>query len=145
MIIETVLFQETKEHTKSLLFIDGEFKCFILEDGFNEIKIPGETRIDPGEYEIKLRTEGGMHQKYLKKFGPEFHKGMLWLQDVPKFEWIYIHIGNKPKDTLGCLLTGFIADCTRNEIGRSTDAYKLMYPIIADAILSGETVIIKNN
>ena len=81
-----------------------EFLCFTMEDQPNEPKVPGETRIPAGRYKIELRTEGGMHQRYTNKF--EWHRGMLWLRDVPNFEWVYIHYGNYEKDTDGCILVG---------------------------------------
>lgn len=143
MILEQFRYQETKDHTKSLFSIDGDFKCFMLEDGFNEVKVYGETRIPAGEYEIELRTRGGKHDKYIKKFGSEFHKGMLWIKNIPNYKYVYIHIGNTPVDTLGCPLTGFDAYSTKSKVGNSTGAYKLIYPIIRDAILSGECVTLK--
>src|SRR5262245_15554894 len=53
--------------------------CDALEDAWHMVKMPGITRIPAGLYEIRLRTEGGMHAKYAERF-LEFHKGMLWLQ-----------------------------------------------------------------
>ena len=129
--------------SKSLFYIDGRLECFILEDGFNEVKVHGETRIPEGIREITLRDEGGMHSNYLSKFGSEFHKGMLWIRDVEGFEYIYIHYGNYPKDTLGCLLTGDQSDIDSPMVGSSVNAYKKIYPKIASAILSGEKVTIE--
>lgn len=80
------------------------FRCFTLEDEYQAVKIPGKARIPPGRYEIKLRTEGGMHTKYLAKY--PWHKGMLWLQDIPNFEYVYLHVGNKHEHTEGCILVG---------------------------------------
>ena len=81
-----------------------EFRCFTMEDQPNEPKVPGETRIPAGRYKIELRTEGGMNERYSRKF--DWHFGMLWLQDVPGFEWVYIHYGNYERDTDGCILVG---------------------------------------
>ena len=119
---------------------------FVLEDEERTVKVFGETRIPEGVYEIKLRTEGGFHQKYLEKFGNEFHKGMLWLQNVPNFEYVLIHIGNTDDDTAGCLLVG--DGCTENitkdgQLQGSTSAYKRLYPIIIDRLLDGEQVFIE--
>ena len=34
------------------------------------------------------------------------HKGMLWVRDVPGFEYILIHTGNTDEHTAGCLIVG---------------------------------------
>jgi hypothetical protein len=133
-------FQTEDDHTKSTFIIDGKFYCFILEDGFNVIKVKGETRITPATREIKLRTEGGMHQDYLEKYGKDFHKGMLWIKNVHNYKYVYIHKGNYPKDTLGCLLTNYACDTNKKSMSQSEVAYKKIYPIISDAILNGEKV-----
>jgi hypothetical protein len=78
-----------------------------------------------------------MTKRYADKFG-DMHKGMLWLQNVDNFEWVYIHIGNREDQTDGCILVGL--EAASNSLGitiqRSTDAYKLIYPAIASAVLS---------
>jgi hypothetical protein len=76
----------------------------------------------------------------LTKFGPDFHKGMLWLQDVPDFEDVYMHIGNYPRDTEGCILVGTSAGS--DEINSSTAFYTQFYPPIAAAILAGDDVVV---
>ena len=68
---------------------------------------------------------------------------MLWVKDVPNFEYILIHVGNDDGDTAGCLLTGMTNNADdKGFIGGSTDAYKKIYPAIRDAVLSGEEVFI---
>lgn len=136
-------FNTTDKSTTSLLFIGGEFACFILENPPQDKKIYGNTRIPEGVYEIKLRKEGGFHNHYEKKF-PAIHKGMLELQDVPDFTFILIHIGNAPKNTDGCLLTGSSYSISRpNWISSSTNAYLDVYPKIADALEKGTKVFIE--
>ena len=108
---------------------------------YREVKIYGKKRIPNGKYKLGFRTEGGFHQKYLKKFGAEFHKGMIEIKDVPDFEFVLIHIGNKRKDTLACLLTGMSNNANDiGFIGGSTEAYKKIYPEISKALFSGEEV-----
>ena len=121
------------------------FVCYTLEDEHRDEKKYGETRIPAGTYKLKLRTEGGYHQKYSKRF-PGIHRGMLHVTDVPGFEYILIHCGNTDEHTAGCLLVG---DSQENNqlkkdgfIGKSTQAYKRIYPKIAEAILNNNEVLI---
>lgn len=142
MKLEILRFNSSDDFTSGLLFdvTDNKrkFLCYTLEDQAQTTKVYGETRIPAGTYNLTLRTEGGFHTRYLAKFGGEFHKGMIYVNDVPDFEYILWHIGNSPIDTKGCLLLGKISQ--DNYVGKSTDAYKDVYPKIRDAILYGEKV-----
>lgn len=136
MKLEVLRYKSDDNHTLGAMFEvkeDGsrEFMCYTLEDEHREEKVRSETRIPAGEYEIKLRTVGGFHSKYSRRFR-DIHKGMLWLQDVPNFKWILIHCGNTDQDTAGCLLVGQTQQ--DNFIGRSTQAYLDIYPRIAEAV-----------
>jgi hypothetical protein len=122
----------------------AEKMCFALEDERRHTKVPGETCIPTGTYELKLRTEGGMHQRYLERYGDR-HKGMLWLQNVENFQFVYIHIGNTDDDTQGCILPGkvpLIYPDGEFHVGRSGDAYWEIYEEIAPALIAGEKVVI---
>ena len=128
------------QSTIGVLLIDGKFQGFTIEDEFRTIKIKGETRIPSGTYKVILRKEGGKHEHYKTKF-PQMHKGMLWLQDIPNFQYVLIHIGNTDIDSEGCILIGDSAVqnvTTRGSIAGSADCYKRIYPIIASAIEKGE-------
>lgn len=141
----TVQRKRTKpNHTFGAFFINGEFACWTLEDEFRQKKVHGETRIPAGVYNLELRTEGGFHQRYLKRFGPEWHKGMLWLRNVPNFKYVLIHILNTEKETDGCIGVGAYMEGDR--LVESTTAYKFIYPPIRDALLAGEavTITVKN-
>ena len=148
MKLEVLRFSSDSDSTLGVLFDttnERKFLCFTLEDEFREIKISGETRIPAGTYNVTLRTEGGFNQRYNDKFGTDFNKGMLWVRDVPGFEYILIHIGNSDNDTEGCLLVGDTQtqNITKNGfIGSSTDAYTRIYPPIADVLVSGGEVTI---
>jgi len=136
--------KEDDNSTIGFLSIDNEPMYFTLEDDYDEVKKYGSTCIPKGTYHIKLRNEGGVTKRYEKKFGKEFHKGMLWLQDVPNYEWVYIHMGNTHKHTEGCILVGVTSDLSKNKkrVGRSQDAYEIIYAKVRDAILAGEEVVI---
>ena len=144
MQVSVLRYSENGESTLGLLFINGKFECYTLEDEHQDIKIKAETRIPAGTYQLKLRTEGTHHKRYAQKF-PDIHKGMLQVMDVPNFTNILIHIGNDDDDTAGCLLVG---DSSINNlvapgrINSSTIAYKRMYTKIIKAMDNGEDVYI---
>ena len=133
-------FLKSDDFTIGKLFVNDVFECYVLEDEKRDVKVMHETRIPSGKYEIKLRTFGGHHEKY-KKF--PFHKGMLWLQDVPKFKDILIHIGNDDDDTSGCLLVGKTADLLKGTIGQSTVAYASFCPKVEKELSAGNKVFIE--
>jgi len=137
-------YKSTPEATLGRLYVDDVFECFTLEDEFRAVKVKEETRIPKGTYQIKLLTSGDHNTKYAQRF-PDIHKGMLWLQNVPGFQGILIHIGNTEKDTAGCLLIGADRDEILMTIGRSTVAYRHLYPKVAEAIGKGEVFITYND
>lgn len=143
MELTTQRFSDNGNSTLSLFFINCEFKCYNLEDEFRSVKVKGETRIPAGRYPVKLRTEGGFHERYLKRFGADFHKGMLHITEIPNFKYVLIHILNNEKQTDGCLGVGNTINNNQVSdaiLGDSTNAYKTIYPIIRDALLAGEEV-----
>ena len=101
----------------------------------------GETRVPAGTQNLSLRTVGGFHSRYQKKF-PTFHIGMIHVDDVPNFQYILLHIGNTDENTAGCLLVGDTQSSNLADpngfIGASTNAYKRIYKPIANAIHQGE-------
>jgi len=151
MRLEVLRISSESDSTSGLLFQLGadanvrQFLCYTLEDEYRNEKVMHETRVPAGTYQIKLRTVGGFHGKYTKRF-PELHKGMLHVQDVPGFEYILIHTGNTDEHTSGCLIIGDSQEnnqlVTNGFIGRSTQAYKRVYPEIAAALEAGEEVTI---
>ncbi len=140
MVIKLQRFHSTDDFTIGKLFVNDIFFCYTLEDEKRENKVMHETRIPAGRYEIKLRTFGGHHERYKVKF--PFHKGMLWLQDVPKFSDILIHIGNTDEDTSGCILVGMKADLLKGFISQSMVAYSNLYPMVAKELSEGKKVFI---
>lgn len=120
----------------------GEFRfgrntIISLEDDYDEVKDPGNTRIPSGRYEIKLRTEGRFHNIFKARYS--FHRGMLHLQDVPDYQYILIHPGNTAKDTEGCIVPGnkIVND---NYVSGSTFAYLFLYGYVIAAFDRGERV-----
>jgi len=148
MNLEVLRISSESDSSSGLLFdiSNGtrKFLCYSLEDEYRNDKVMHETRVPAGTYNILLRTVGGFHAKYTKRY--DFHKGMLHVQDVPGFKWILIHTGNTDEHTSGCLILG---DSQENNqlmengfIGKSGQAYSRVYPPIAAALESGEEVTI---
>ena len=146
MEIKVIRTQFGKDATNGLVFINNLFECYSLEDKYQTQKVMHETCIPEGKYEIKLRTVGGFNERYTKKY-PTMHRGMLWIQDVPGFEYILIHQGNTDEHTSGCLIIGDTQqdlDVSFNGmVGSSANAYKKLYPKVSGAILAGEKVTIE--
>ncbi|NLI41980.1 MAG: hypothetical protein GX421_12535 [Caldisericales bacterium] len=86
------------------LLLDGIRQCVTLEWITREQKLPGKTGIPAGKYQLLPRRAGEMHRLYSNRF--HCNHPMIWLQDVPGFEYVYIHIGNGLSDSKGCILVG---------------------------------------
>jgi len=140
MNYQLVRFNSQGDYTIGTLFVIGpnrtQFLAYTLEDEFRTKKVRAETRIPAGTYRLKIRTEGKVTKRYEKRF-PDIHKGMIWLQDVPNFKYIYIHCGNDDDDTEGCILigNGVIVDHILN----SRKTYSELYPQIYGSILTENT------
>jgi len=137
--------------TIGALYINGIFECFTVEDEERDIKVSGETRVPEGIYKIALRSEGGTHARYKEKYG-DMHKGMLCIYNQKHwklenngmvFQYVLIHTGNTEKQTAGCLLVNDAVSGKTFSGSSSVDAYKDLYPKIAQAILEGENVTIE--
>jgi hypothetical protein len=88
--------------TLSKLFNGLDFICDVLEDEVREIegvpvaewKIHGVTAIPHGTYDIVFQDS--------QRFGPD----TITLLNVPGYQYIRGHAGNRSADTEGCLLFG---------------------------------------
>jgi len=131
--------------TFGLLFINGSFFCYTLEDEERAEKVYSETCVNEGIYGIKLKASGEFHEKYLKRF-PAFHKGMLEIMDVPFFENVLIHCGNTDDDTAGCLLVGDKVNnntVTSAFLEGSAVAYERLYKLVMNDMDLGRPVTIE--
>jgi|TARA_B110000503_G_C7014034_1_gene356944 hypothetical protein len=130
MKLELKRFSGQKDSTLGLLFLDGLFACFTLEDEYRDIKVKGETRIPAGTYKVeKRKVDSGLTQKYKDKYSWfDYH---FMLQDVPNFNYVYIHVGNDDDHTDGCLLVGdgVLSNLSteNNNLNTSAQAYERIY------------------
>ena len=154
MEIELLRFSSTKDSTSGILSKineDGskDFLAYTVEDPYREKKVKHITRFADGRYQIKFRAVGGFHSRYLKRYGDEYHKGMLELQDVKgysgaEYTYVLIHSGNSAKSSSGCVIIG---DNHTNKqikevgwVGASRNNYLRTYKVIRDALLKGDEV-----
>lgn len=121
------------------MYIDGELFCFTVEDLVRDKKEKGITAIPAGKYKIKYRDQPSpMRERYRRKY--DWFKNHLHIQDVPGYKYIYLHIGNFPKDSQGCILINgklnSLANCGEN----STESFRKFYLKIASALGKEEEV-----
>ena len=141
MKIQVIKIAESANSTLSQMLVDGEFFCFVIEDGSRPVKIAGETRIPAGQYKVSRRTHGGFFNRHKARWG---HKFAIELDGVPGFADILIHTGNTSADTRGCLLVadqaGRLGGDYVGTAGTSTPAYLRLYAAVARALDYGEEV-----
>ena len=146
MKLQVVRTQLGKDATNGLLFIDGVFECYTLEDQYQAVKVMHETCIPEGTYDVQFRKTGGFHAKYTERY-KNAHYGMLHIQNVPNFTYILIHAGNTDEHTSGCLIVGETQqDLDISDdgfIGHSGKAYLKLYNKVAKELLLGKEVSIE--
>jgi hypothetical protein len=108
------------------------FCCYTLEDTVRgdgdpatvaEWKIKGKSAIPYGTY--KFRVARSPKRGYL----------VIWIDGVPGFQAIQIHIGNKPEDTEGCILVGMEIGQTLPSgmtIARSREAFGALMEFVGN-------------
>lgn len=98
MKLKLVRIAKRENYTIGKLYVEGEYFCDTLEDRVRDLsvekKIPGETAIPAGKYDL------------IVSMSPRFKRELPRLLNVPYFEGILIHRGNTEKDTSGCILVG---------------------------------------
>lgn len=129
-------------YTIGRLYINGEYICDTLEDKdrgldnetmsiaeIKAVKVPGETAIPTGKYEVSIT------------YSPRFKRMMPLLSGVNGFDGVRIHSGNTHKDTEGCILVG-----KNKEVGKVLDSrytYNNLYKKLEAAAKRGEYITIE--
>ena len=113
--------------TEGELFIDNIFSGFTLEPP--RLDPPTKPRAIPiGTYDLTWA------------FSPKHGRFVPLVKDVLGFEGIEIHIGNFPKDTLGCLLVGQVRG--KDMVGQSTAAVNVVWNQVKAAFDAKEAMTI---
>jgi len=145
-----------KDWTISNLLINNELDGYIVEDEIREKKIDGETAIDYGTYNLGTRYSPKFSKYFLysesknilidarhKSKHPELtdlkEHELIWILNVPKFEYILMHWGNTDKNSRGCLLVGQAIGIIKGRQGvvSSRAYYKKFYPKVFPLIKAG--------
>ena len=139
-------------YTIGQLFIDGVLFCNTLEDTDRELKqtdsittinskkVPGETAIPTGKYEVTLDV---VSPKYsASNFYKQVCDGKVpRLLNVPGFEGILIHTGNTALDSYGCILVG--KNTIKGQVTDSRNTFKALYKQLSLAKEKGEKIYIE--
>jgi len=124
LLLEREIF--TDKSISGRLYLNEEYVCDTLENPYinNERNI---SCIPEGNYNVRLRlARESATRDYLH----------LLVQEVPNRSYILFHRGNKPEDTLGCILVG-----THNQqdyVSNSKDAMDFLMRRILN--LGGENI-----
>jgi hypothetical protein len=133
------IFLNPKYTIGNLAIGDRQF-CNTLEDAVRdynkdgdldddgEIKIPGETAIPYGRYQVFVT------------FSPKFKRKLPLIIDVRHFTGIRIHRGNSAKDSAGCVLVG--DNTAIGKLTNSTYYEKKLTAMLSAYISAGEKVFI---
>lgn len=135
-------FSQNHDGTLGALYLDDRFFCFTMEDRWTMVKIGGLSRIPDGRYQIKFReVVSPLTTRYRDKY--QWFRWHLELQGVPDYEHVYLHVGNTPEDSDGCILVGDSAENNQVApafVGKSTPAFRRLYERVAEALESGREV-----
>lgn len=137
-MVEIIRVAQGKNSTLSHLYINGLFRCYLLEDRIRETKVQGITCIPKGEYGLRLNTWAGMNAKYGVNH-PKLHRGMVEITGIPDFSLVFIHIGNYHTQTAGCPLTGSYWQRLDGDyqVLHSAAAYRYVYPLLVEEVEMG--------
>lgn len=119
--------------TLGVLFVNGHFECFTVEDEIRENgepvatwKVRGKTAIPAGRYQVVI-TESA-----------RFKRRLPLLESVPGFSGVRIHVGNTAADSEGCILPG--RSRGYGCVGESRVAFGQLFTKLDTALGRGEVV-----
>jgi hypothetical protein len=148
-----------KDWTLSRYYVNEALHGFGVEDELRDVKIKGETAIPFGKYKLGFRQSPKFSNTFYyndaanklikadeyaalssaekKKWRPH---DLIWVKDVPNFEYVLIHWGNTDDDTEGCYIVGNKVGVVSGQEGvlESRVNYMKLYPKIYPLIKNGE-------
>lgn len=129
-------------YTIGKLYLNDKYFCDTLEDTdrglrstmsveeIEKIKVYSQTAIPTGTYKIDMNTVSPKFKDraWAKPYGGKLPR----LINVKGYSGVLIHVGNKPEDTLGCILVG--ENKVKGQVINSTAAFnRLMTELSKDS------------
>ncbi len=129
MELRVIRKEFTEISTIGDLFFADDWFCFTLEDMVREagVKIPKKTAIPYGRYQLIIDQS------------VRFRRAMPHILNVPMYDGIRIHSGNKAEDVEGCIAIGYTKE--KNFIGRSVAAFNTFFDRLYEVLLHDKTFI----
>ena len=156
-LIITERFVSQPDWTISRVEANG-VKGYHIEDEIRKVKVHGETCIDASTYNLATRyspkfsdqfywNESGqilIEKKDYLKIAPENRQPwvpheLIWLTNVPNFQYVLIHWGNTDDDTDGCLIVGDSLGMLNKQgaVFNSRKFYRKFYAAVYSKIKAG--------
>lgn len=157
-IIATVTRQPSeKDWTLSKFTIIGGKSGVGIEDEFRDKKLHGETCIPVGIHKLALRHSPKFSKEYYRndlgqlihfknrktpELIKEYHTAheLIWVTEVPNFDYVLWHWGNTDDDTDGCYVVGttFGTISDQSAVLNSRSKYMEIYPVLWNEIRKAE-------
>lgn len=117
---------------------NNNFFCYTLEDFDRDLNRDGDLK-DPGEIKVNGKTAipRGKYDVIIN-MSNRFGRMMPLLLNVPGFEGVRIHNGNKAEHTEGCILVG--SSKANNFIGNSKPTFEKLMKILQDPKVTKITI-----
>lgn len=155
-------YNKKTDWTVSRLFINGDQHGYAIEDEVRNQskKVHGETAISAGSYKLGLRQSprfsktfyysdslnqlitSAQYKALSDKKDFRLHD-LIWVLDVPNFQYILIHWGNTDDDSDGCIIVGSQLGIVNKQeaVINSRTFYQKIYPLIYPQIKNGQGTI----
>lgn len=153
-LLKVSRFKFDKDWTIGRLFMNDVHSGYTVEDEIRKVKVKDETAIPAGRYELKTRIsphfsntfywDADNHMLIDRQHTPIGVKSiqpheLIWITNVPGFEFVLLHFGNTDLDSSGCLVVGDAIGTINGREGviHSRDYYKRLYALIYPTIKKG--------
>jgi len=154
--------------TRSKLYLSGKLTTYVTLEDYTDPtgpKVYGERAISAGRYLLGHRYSPNFSKQYYTRDDKNlipwtawaklpkaqqllyWPHDVIWVQDVPNYEFILHHWGNWPSDTRGCTLIGSSFAVLRGQpaVADSRNAYVKYYAEVMPIVRTGGQYITYRN